>query len=105
MDNNSVTVTLSKANAQFGTVYGSGFTITSQGATGFSVHKNDAAVGVGFEGLSGGITPGSSSSIKIFINTDKSNGTYAGSATVYYTKNGTDYVAGPTATYSITLTD
>jgi len=101
---NSVNVTLSRANAQYGLIYGSGFTITSQGATGWQIHYNEGTSGQGFYESSGGINPGSSSTIRSYINANKSNGTYTGSAVVEYNKNGS-WQAGPTVSYSITLTD
>lgn len=104
VDTTSVNITLSRTNAQYGLVYGSGFTVTSQGATGFQVHYNEPTQGQGFSTSSGGMTAGSSSTIKSYINVNKSNGIYTGSAVIEYMKDGS-WLAGPTVSYSITLTN
>ncbi len=104
VDKTSVSVTLDRTGIQTGQlIYGSGFTITSQTATGWEIKYNEATSGQGFYESSGGINPGSSTNIRTYINTNKTNGTYTGSAIVRYEKNGTWY-DGPTVSYSIVLT-
>ncbi len=102
VDKTNVVETLSRSNAQHGLIYGSGFNITSQGATAYSVRGSPA--GIGFYNTSGGISPGSTSSISTYASTNLSNGTYTGTVTVEYQKNGS-YATGPNVTYSITITD
>lgn len=104
VDKTDVNVTLKRSNQSSGFIYGSGFTITSQGADQWSIYNNESTQGQGFNEASGGISPGSSSAIHTYINTNKPNGTYTGSVTVKYQKNGTDG-NGPTVSYTITLTD
>lgn len=99
----SVNVTISRSGST-GSLYGSGFNIISQGATGWSLYNNDGTSGQGFYETSGGITPGGSQNIRTYINSNKTNGVYSGSYLVKYSKNGT-WQSGPTVTYSITLTD
>jgi hypothetical protein len=103
VDKTHVVETLSKANAQSGFIYGSGLNITSQGATAYLVRGSPS--GIGFYNTSGGITPGTTSSISTYANANKENGTYTGTVTVEYQKNGSSYTVGPTVTYSITVTD
>ena len=101
---NSVNVTLSRANAQNSLIYGTGFTVTSQGAIGWSIHYSEPTSGQGFYESSGGMIPGGSTNIRTYINTNKTNGEYTGSAVVFYDKDGS-WQSGPTVTYTINLTD
>lgn len=100
----SVSVTLSKAQQDNGLIYGSGFTITSQGATGFQIKDSVPTQGQGFYETSGGMSNGSSSSVRSYISPNKGNGTYSGSVVVQYQSNGS-WTDGPTVSYTITLTD
>jgi len=95
VDKTSVTVTLDRNNAVGDLVFGSVFTISSQGATGWQIYYNDPTSGQGFYDSSGGINPGSSYEVRTYVNTSKPNGTYTGSAVVEYSKNG-NWSAGPT---------
>lgn len=104
LSSNSINITLSRANAQYGLIYNNGFTITSQGASSWQIKYNEPTQGQGFYESSGGISTGSSINIRAYINSNKPNGTYTGSATVDYYKNST-WHTGPTVNYSITLTD
>jgi hypothetical protein len=102
LDKTSVSVILNRSNAVSGLVFGSGFTITSIRANGWAIKFNEPTQGQGFYESSGGIVPGSSTTIRTYINTNKPNGTYTGSAIIQYAVNGNWY-DGPTVTYSITL--
>lgn len=103
VDHTNVTITLDRTGIQTGDlVYGAGFTITNQTATGWEIKYTDPTSGQGFYESSGGISPGSSATVRSYINTSKPNGTYTGSAIVQYQQNGT-WIDGPTVTYSITL--
>jgi hypothetical protein len=105
VDTTSVTVTLSRANAQYDLVYGPGITLTSNGITGWSMHNNEGTQGQGFYESSGGIVPGNSAQIRTYINTTKPNGTYTGSYTLIYTYNNGTWINGPTIYYTINLTN
>lgn len=105
VDKTRVEVYLSRADAQYGLVYGPGFTITSLGAIGWQIHYNEPTQGQGFYDSSGGIIPGSSYDVRTYINTNKSNGVYTGSAVVEYWYNDNIFQKGPTVYYTITLTD
>jgi hypothetical protein len=104
-DKTSVEVTLSRANAQYGLVYGPGFTITSQGATGFLIYNNTITQGQGFYEASGGISPNTSMNIRTYVNTNKPNGVYTGNSTLKYQKDGVWYASNYVISYTITLTD
>ena len=67
VDKTNVSTSLSRINAQSGFIYGDGFTITSQGATGWLIYNNEPTQGQGFYESSGGISPGSSSNIRTYI--------------------------------------
>lgn len=103
VDKTSVTANFSRTNADNGLIYGSGFTITSHGATGFLVWQNSQ--GVGFYEASGGLTSNSTQTIRTYINPNKPNGTYTGSAIVKYTDSNNTEHDGSTVNYSITLSD
>ncbi len=101
----SVVVTISRSGSPAGTLaYGSGFTITNKGATGFQIKYNEPTQGKGFYLGSGGLQPNASVNVPTYINTNNPNGTYTGSAIVQY-NNGTTWVNGPTVSYTIQLTD
>lgn len=100
----NISATLSRSSAQNGMIYAPGMTITSNSAHGFQIKYNEGTQGQGFETSSGGMSPGSSTQVRIYINPNKPNGTYAGSAVVEYSKDGS-WHAGPTVSYSITLVD
>jgi len=104
VDKVSVSVTLSRSQAQNGYSYGSGIRITSVDATGFQIKYNETTSGQGFDLLSGGMNPGVSVDLKSFIKTSKPDGIYSGSAVLSYYKDGLWY-EGPTINYSITLVD
>lgn len=104
LDKNMVEVTLDKANAQYGLIYGDGFKITSFNASGWAIKYNEPTSGQGFNLSSGGISPGDSTDIRSYISVNKSVGVYTGSAIVRYAKDGIWY-DGPSITYKITLID
>ncbi|QQG40778.1 MAG: hypothetical protein HYV37_00435 [Candidatus Levyibacteriota bacterium] len=104
VDTNSVNVNLARVNAQDGLIYGPGFTITSSGATGWQIKYNQPTQGQGFYESSGGINSGSSATIRTYINTNKPNGIYTGSAIIQYYQY-SSWHDGPTVQYTITLTD
>lgn len=104
VDKTRVEVYLSRADVQYGLVYGPGFTIISQGATGWQIRYSEPTQGQGFYESSGGITPGATAAIRSYININKPNGIYTGSAIVQYYQNNS-WQNGPTVYYTITLTD
>lgn len=105
VDRTSVNVTLSRANAEFGLIYGPGFTITRQGATGWMLYNNTVSQGQGFYDASGGILPNTSFNVRSYINPNKPNGVYTGSVTLHYEENGVWYASNTVISYTITLTD
>ena len=105
LDKTDVNVTLRRdPNTVSSLVYGPGFTITSEGASGFQIKYNEPTQGQGFDLSSGGMTPNMVVTVRTYINTNKPNGIYSGSAVVQYSKNGV-WSDGPTVTYTINLTD
>lgn len=108
VDKNSFNVTLSRKEAPIGSgsVYGSGVTLTSQGAKGFFVAENSDSRGFGLFEQTGGMSLGSSVNIRSYIALSKSNGTYSSSATIkWYDSNNQLNDDGPSVSYTITLTD
>ena len=104
----SVNVTLSKSSANQGDlVYGSGFTITSYGATGWELQNIISKPGVGFYDYSGGINVGASANVRTYVNPlgNIADGTYTGTSIVQYNIQGGGWQNGPTVSYSITVTD
>lgn len=105
VDKTAVTATLSRAIVgSDGLIKGPGFTLTSYGATSWSLFNSTFASGQGFSPTGGGIVPGSSLVVNTFVNSNKPNGIYTGSYVLEYIQNGVT-VTGPTISYSITLTD
>jgi len=102
IDRSSVNVSLYKDNADGGLIYGQGFTIFSTGATGWQIKYNEPTQGQGFYESSGGISPTGSAVIRSYINPNKFNGVYTGSAVVQYYKDD-NWHDGPTVSYTITL--
>jgi len=103
VDKTSVVVTMDAKHTITDLIYGPGFSITSEGATGFQIKYNEPTSGQGFDISSGGISPNQTVNIRSYINANKPNGIYTGSAIVQYSKDG--WFDGPTVTYTITLTD
>ena len=103
VDKTSVNVTLDRNNAVGGLVYGQGFNITSNAADGWQIRYNEPTQGQGFYESSGGTVPGRTSAIRTYINTNKPNGVYTGSAVVQYAVSGR-WFDGPTVSYTINLT-
>lgn len=97
-----VNITLHRTDAQYGLVYGKGFSITSLRATGFQIKYNQPTQGQGFYQSSGGMLTGSTVNIQTYINTNKPNGVYTGSAIIQYYYNGV-WLNGPTVYYRIKL--
>lgn len=95
-----------KAGYTAGLLYGPGFTLTDKTATGFELRYTTPTSGVGFYESSGGLTPGSSLKVHTYINPSLPDGTYSGSANLfYYAPDQKQWLSGPTVTYSITLVD
>ncbi len=102
---NNVSVTLSRAQAVGGLIYGTGFTLTPINATSFEISPNQLVSGQGFYQSSGGFN-GFPVNIQSYINGNFANGVYTGSVTVKYTQNGSStYINGPIVNYTITLTN
>lgn len=104
LDKTNLVETLYKEDQKYGLVYGRGFNLTSEGATGWQIKYNEPTQGQGFYESSGGITPGNTINIRSYVNASRPNGTYSGSAVVEYYKDGS-WKPGPTVTYFLTLTD
>jgi len=106
VNTDSVVVTLDRSNAdaQSRLVFGPGFTIKSNGASGWAIKYSAPTSGQGFYESSGGIRPGSTNTIRTYINTNKSDGIYVGQATVQYFQDN-KWQDGPSVKYTITLTD
>lgn len=102
----SVSVTLSKAKASGGLVYGKGPVVTGVQSTSFDVYPNQPTQGQGFYISSGGIGAGQSTNIQTYMNTNKPDGVYTGTATLqYYVSALQKWENGPTLSYTITLTN
>jgi hypothetical protein len=95
-----------KAGYTAGLIYGPGFTITDKTATSYQVRYTSPTSGVGFYESSGGLDPGQSVKIHTYVNPSLADGTYSGSANLfYYAPDQNAWVSGPTITYSIHLVD
>lgn len=105
VNSTSFNVTLSRANAVSGLVYGPGLVITSINANGVSLYNNGPTQGQGFYIGSAGMPIGGTVTSPTYINVNKPNGTYTGSVTVQYSKGGSVYTNAQVVSYSITLTD
>jgi hypothetical protein len=114
----SVTVTLSRSNPNYALMsrdksayatdllYGRGFTITDKTATSFEIRNTLPTQGVGLYESSGGLTPGHTVNIHTYASKVTADGTYTGSATLfYYAPDQKTWVSGPTVAYAITLTN
>lgn len=102
VNKSKVNEVLRKVNAQNGLIYGRGFTLTSVDATAWQIKYNEPTQGQGFYESSGGIAPGRSINIRTYINSNKPNGIYNGSAVIKYFSNGS-WKDGPTVSYRIIL--
>jgi hypothetical protein len=101
----NVTLHRSSANPS-GLIMGNGLVISDLKAGGYEFKYNEPTQGQGFYQSSGGLVPGHSVQIQTYINSNKPNGTYQGSAILqYYNSQTAQWVDGPTVTYSITLTN
>jgi hypothetical protein len=101
----SANETLSRANAVYGLIYGQGITITGKQSTSFQIKYNEPTQGQGFYTSSGGIGVGQTVKVQSYVNSNKPNGTYSGSAIVQYYNSKGVWTNGPTVTYSLNLTD
>jgi hypothetical protein len=104
----SVNVTLSRAKATAGTglVFGNGPVITGVQTSGFEVYDNQPTQGQGFYISSGGITAGQHVNVETYMNLNKPNGTYTGTATLKYdVTSSQQWADGPTLKYTIHLTN
>jgi len=103
-----ITETLSKAKATAGTglVFGKGPVLTGVQSGQFDVYPNQPTQGQGFYTSSGGIGAGDTVDVQTYMNTNKPDGVYTGSATLqYYVSALQKWENGPTLTYTITLTN
>lgn len=101
-----VSITLSKTQASGGLVYGSGPIIKGVQSTSFNVYNNQTTQGQGFYISSGGISAGQSTNIQTYMNVNKPDGVYTGTATLrYYVSALQKWENGPTLSYTITLTN
>lgn len=103
----SVTQTVSRSQISGGYIALTGFTMTSEGATQFNILNISSEKAVTTNGTSGGgIQPGASIGIQMHLHAYRaSNGTFTETQQIYYTKDGSTNLPGPTVTYTVTLTD
>lgn len=99
----SIIETINRNTATGTKAYGTGFAVTSNGASMINIKYLSTVAGVGFEPSNTLITNGQSKTLRSYILISKANATYRGQAIVEYYKD-TVWHNGPTIDYELTFT-